>query len=926
MNESFFLGLVYNASLLLAMVLVFDLTTTRLNKNRSVFWKIIAGIILGGIGLAVMSTNWELLPGVAFDTRSVLLGVTGLFFGWVPTLITLLMTAAYRIYQGGVGMLMGVPVIIVSSLIGLVWRICRGRHLHSFSLFELYIFGLSVHIGMLLCTFLLPIDIRGTIQTEIWLPVITIYPLATLMLGALLSNRLRRDLVVQELETSENNYRLLIEQAIDGVFVIDSEGKFLISNNEAKKMLGYSDEEMKTLNIIDTYLPEEKAIAKERLNKLRLGTDLNFTRKALRKDGSVFLVEARGRKLSDGRMQGFMKDITQQNMVVEALKESEEKFSKVFETSPYIIIMTKAENGEIVEVNDTFEMLSGYSRKEALASSSVMLKLWANIEDRQKAISELKSGQKIISREYPFRKKNGEVLTGSFSAQIIQVKGAPYIVSAIEDISEKKKIEKELVNLATFPRLNPNCIIEIDAKGEVTYSNPACSKKSEETGIEVNEMLPKDIDKIFQTLQQNQSKVLEIENTIKGKIFLMVINYIKETDRIRIYAMDISERKRAEAELARVNMEVMSDKQRMEAILRDMGDAVFVTDNEKNIAMANKAMEGLFGMREIEMLGKNIEQVMNLYYESSGEKPKDLIETVFEKKKPARPKEILVLSKKSGDKLFVDGVATPIIDINSKLVGTVWVFRDVTKEREVDKMKTDFISLASHQLRTPLTGIKWFVELLEENKEKLPKDRISEYIRRIGQSSDRMIELVNDLLATSRADNGKLEKEMGSYPARELLQQAIDEQGRIFTNKNIKIVGLNTINPEWELEADMVQMSQVFGNLFNNAASYSPANSVIEVGGEQVDGMVKIFVKDSGLGIPKEQQEKVFGKFFRADNVAKTIPGSGLGLYVAKSMVESHGGKIWFESKENLGTTFFVELPIKQKKDGQKKESDDRGG
>jgi len=95
---------------------------------------------------------------------------------------------------------------------------------------------------------------------------------------------------------------------------------------------------------------------------------------------------------------------------------------------------------------------------------------------------------------------------------------------------------------------------------------------------------------------------------------------------------------------------------------------------------------------------------------------------------------------------------------------------------------------------------------------------------------------------------------------------------------------------------------------------------------EQIGESVKIVVKDHGVGIPREQQKRVFGKFFRADNIAKTIPGSGLGLYVAKSMVENHGGRIWFESKENIGTTFFVELPIKQNKDGKKEKGDDRGG
>jgi two-component system sensor histidine kinase VicK len=157
-----------------------------------------------------------------------------------------------------------------------------------------------------------------------------------------------------------------------------------------------------------------------------------------------------------------------------------------------------------------------------------------------------------------------------------------------------------------------------------------------------------------------------------------------------------------------------------------------------------------------------------------------------------------------------------------------------------------------------------------------------------------------------------LVKDISTHSLRELLEQSIDQQGRIFVDKNIEILGLDIIPIEYESEVDLVQLTQVFGNLFNNAASYSPAGSKIEVKAEPHDGKITVSIKDQGLGIPKPQQEKMFTKFFRGDNVSKTIPGSGLGLYVAKSIVENHGGKIWFESAENLGTTFFIEIPLKQ--------------
>lgn len=356
--------------------------------------------------------------------------------------------------------------------------------------------------------------------------------------------------------------------------------------------------------------------------------------------------------------------------------------------------------------------------------------------------------------------------------------------------------------------------------------------------------------------------------------------------------------------------ELQSEKQKTEAILRNMGDAVFVTDEKHYIILINTAAENLFGLSEIDIIGKKISDSISIAYETSSDSPSSLVDIAFSQKKTARPAEALVLNRRDGKKIYIDGSVSPIIDQSNKLLGAVWVFHDITKEREIDKIKSDFVSLASHQLRTPLTGIKWFVQLLEENTSQIPLEKIHEYIQKIGSSNDRLIDLVNDLLSTSRLDGGKLVKNISSCNIRDILQQSIDTQGRTLIDKQIEINGLNSIPAELNVDADLVQLTQVFGNLINNAARYSPANSKIDISAITRNEKVTISIQDHGVGIPQSQQAKMFTKFFRADNVAKTIPGSGLGLYVAKSIVESHGGRIWFESTENIGTTFYVELPL----------------
>ena len=820
MNESFFLGLIYNASLLLAMVVVFELLTSKMKQRRSSLWKVFAGFVLGGIGLSVMSTNWEMTPGIIFDTRSVLLGITGLFFGWVPTLIALLMTAVYRIYQERAGIMMGVTVILVSSLLGLIWRSLRKGRVYDLSWFELYVFGLLVHAAMLICTFLLPVEVRETTQKNIWLPVMMIYPVATLLLGAMMVGRLKKDYIVNELAESEEKYKTLIEQATEGVYLLDEKGMFVLANTKTKEMFGYEDEELLKINHLDTYLSEERKKGEQRLIELNAGKELFFVRKAVRKDGSVFMMDTSARKLSNGLIQSFVRDITDKEKAERALKESEEKFSQAFKYSPEIVALSSLKGGIFLEVNEAFEKTLGYKREDTIGKSVFELKIWNDISDRNRILKELNENKKITNREYLFRRKDGELITCLTSVTTTMIGGERYLITA---------------------------------------------------------------------------------------------------------AINIEDRKKAERELERVNQEILIEKQNIESILREMGDAVFTTDVEGKIMTVNRAMEKLCGVEEKNVKGKSVYDTFCFVYEGTTEAVKDIMPEVLKIKKPVRPKAIMILERENGRKIMTDGVITPIFRKEGEITGTVWVLRDVTRERELERMRTDFISLASHQLRTPLTGIKWFVELLDENAPKIPIDKVQEYVRKIGESNERMIDLVNDLMMTTRADSGRLEKELESYPIKQLLQQAIDEQGRIFLDKNISIEGMDLVPETLEVEADMLQMVQVFGNLFNNAASYSPAGSSIEVKTELKDGKVQIAVKDQGVGIPKEQQNKVFAKFFRADNVAKTIPGSGLGLYVAKSMVEAHRGKIWFESKENIGTTFFVELPIKQK-NGPKKEGDDRGG
>jgi signal transduction histidine kinase len=240
------------------------------------------------------------------------------------------------------------------------------------------------------------------------------------------------------------------------------------------------------------------------------------------------------------------------------------------------------------------------------------------------------------------------------------------------------------------------------------------------------------------------------------------------------------------------------------------------------------------------------------------------------------------------------------------------VERDIAHVREIDQAKTEFVSLASHQLRTPLTSVSWFTEMLLNKEVGGLNEKQKEYLSEIYIGNRRMIDLVDDILNTSRIDMGTLAVDPKIISLPEIAESVLEELAPLINSKELRVVknyedGLPKIN------ADPEHMRIVMQNLISNSMKYTPPKGLMEVSlGRDGDGVL-IKIKDSGYGIPKEQQAKIFTKMFRADNIrTRDTEGTGLGLYIARAIVRQSGGKIWFESKENKGTTFYVSFPLRK--------------
>jgi len=236
----------------------------------------------------------------------------------------------------------------------------------------------------------------------------------------------------------------------------------------------------------------------------------------------------------------------------------------------------------------------------------------------------------------------------------------------------------------------------------------------------------------------------------------------------------------------------------------------------------------------------------------------------------------------------------------------------MTKLKEMDRLKSEFVSIASHQLRTPLTGIKWFSELLLNGKAGVLSEEQKDFVKQIFDSNDRMIKLVDDLLDVSHIDeSGKFKIILVSGDFSKIIKEVVDQQKIQAKIKNIKIALSAECLKKMILKVDEQKIEQAMQNILSNAIKYSPNGSTISVNCEKNDGQYVCSFKDKGIGIPLYQQHRMFEKFFRADNVITVGSGTGLGLYIARHIVEGHGGKMWFESKENKGTTVYISLPIK---------------
>jgi signal transduction histidine kinase len=364
--------------------------------------------------------------------------------------------------------------------------------------------------------------------------------------------------------------------------------------------------------------------------------------------------------------------------------------------------------------------------------------------------------------------------------------------------------------------------------------------------------------------------------------------------------------------------DLATESARLQTILSSIGDGLIIIDGRYRVELINPKATELLAIEGINLMGADLRTVMKILKKKKGELPlaEWPTEEVFVTKQVVitdLDDELSIVTEKRTEGLPVAFSIAPLA--GEGVVGAVIIIRDVTEDRALDDAKSGFISVASHQLRTPLTTIRWYSEMLLSEDVGTVSGPQRDFLEEIHGGAERLYQTIDLLLGISRVESGKIKSEpvpidlalFSEEIAHELAPQAQEKK-----------LSLKILPPESQVVVmlDMLTLRQVILNLFSNAIRYTNENGIIEARWSvSEDGKeVTYSVRDNGIGIPETQKSRVFLKFFRAENALEKVPdGSGLGLTLVKDLVEAWGGKVWFDSALGQGTTFLFTVPLEGK-------------
>lgn len=772
-----------------------------------------------------------------------------------------------------------------------------------------------------------------------------IIPLAIVLISSalVLISMWHRDQVEADrqalLRQSGERYRMLFDEAPDGILIVNADNRIVMANAMLYQMTGYSPEELIGHEPTEFVAPEDLARRPPRsLSEIQVPGAMKRERVLIRKDQSRLTVVIGSVYMPDGQLQYTIQDITERRKVEDALKASEEKFAKSFQSSPDAVTISYISTGKFIEVNDGFCQMSGYTRDEVLGRSADELHIWKNIEHRKSMIDLIQKEGRVRDFETILLRKSGEPLNCLLSGEIIEIRSEKCMVIITRDITQRKRMEEELRLSEQRYRLVSSIIsdyifsIIVDEKG-ILNLNWVAGAFERITGFTLDEfhnhggwlsiLHPDDREKDAQdtaNLMKNRRAVSEVRLIHKDGTIRWVRSYghpVWDEERQRLVGIygavqDITEQKQIEQELR-------LSEERYRLVSSVISDYTFSNvQNEKGEIVLDWAA-GAFE----KISGYTIEEFNARGGWAATVHPDDLEQDARDMEALRHNQQVISELRtihKDGSIRWVRSYAHPVWDAGkNQLVGIYGAVQDITDRKRIEQERENLIRdleaknaeleqfsyTVSHDLKAPIITIKGFLGFLSEDARMGNMKRLQTDIQRIGKAADKMHKLLNDLLELSRI--GRLMNTLDEVALEDLVNDArAILQGRLQENKVEVIV--NSKLPV--VRGDSQRLLEVVQNLLDNAAKFigDELHPVIEIGqqGEAQNGFVTLYVRDNGVGIASQFHERIFGLFNRLD---PKVEGTGVGLALVKRIVEFHGGSIWLESEVGQGATFFFTLP-----------------
>ncbi len=431
--------------------------------------------------------------------------------------------------------------------------------------------------------------------------------------------------------------------------------------------------------------------------------------------------------------------------------------------------------------------------------------------------------------------------------------------------------------------------VSVIGQGNLAYRVKVKAKGGDETdllGRSFNQMAA-DLQRSIKTLKKERASLeLKVETRTKELQGLTKNLEAKVADRTE----EIKE-KMAETE---------AERDRTTSIIHNFADGLLLIEKDR-VALINPQAREFFLIDGEKLIGKKVADL------SQYSKIKPLAELIKNKG--------LNFSKEKlawGESLILEVSTVPILK-GKKEIGTIIILHDITREKVIERMKTEFVSIAAHQLRTPISAIKWILKMFLDGDLGALTSSQQEYLKKTYDSNERMVRLINDLLNVTRIEEGRFLQDVQKEDIVEIVTKRADIARTMTERKGLQFSFVKSKTKAPKVAVDKEKFSLTIQNLIDNAVHYTKKGSIaLSFKFLKKKNEFLFSIKDTGIGIAKEQQDRVFGKFFRAANaIAAETEGTGLGLFIAKNVIEAHGGEIWFESKKGIGSTFYFTLPAR---------------